>query len=62
MAAAAEEKGTTMDVRPYQSRDEAPVLALWEESGLTRPWNDPHEDIRRKPWRSWQRAAFRRLP
>jgi ribosomal protein S18 acetylase RimI-like enzyme len=48
MAAAAEEKGTTMDIRPYQSRNEAAVVALWTECGLTRPWNDPHEDIRRK--------------
>jgi ribosomal protein S18 acetylase RimI-like enzyme len=24
------------------------VVALWEESGLTRPWNDPWADVRRK--------------
>ena len=24
------------------------VVALWQECGLTRPWNDPHKDIARK--------------
>ena len=24
------------------------MIALWRESGLTVPWNDPHKDIRRK--------------
>ena len=28
--------------------DEAAVVALWEQCGLTRPWNDPHKDIARK--------------
>ena len=23
------------------------AVALWHASGLTRPWNDPHEDLRR---------------
>lgn len=27
--------------------DEAPVIALWEACGLTRPWNDPALDFRR---------------
>ena len=37
-----------MKIRPYQPADAAAVVALWQECGLTRPWNDPHEDIRRK--------------
>jgi ribosomal protein S18 acetylase RimI-like enzyme len=37
-----------MNIRPFQIQDEAAVVALWTECGLTRPWNDPHEDIRRK--------------
>ena len=28
--------------------DEASVIALWQECELTRPWNDPKEDINRK--------------
>ncbi len=28
--------------------DEDAVVALWERCGLTRPWNDPRKDIRRK--------------
>jgi ribosomal protein S18 acetylase RimI-like enzyme len=35
-------------IRPFSSGDEAAVVALWERCGLTRPWNDPYEDIRRK--------------
>jgi len=37
-----------MEIRPFQSRDEAAVVALWTECGLVRPWNDPHKDIARK--------------
>lgn len=25
----------------------AEAVALWHECGLTRPWNDPHEDLKR---------------
>ena len=35
-------------IRPFQSDDEEAVVALWQECGLTRPWNDPHADIARK--------------
>lgn len=35
-------------VRPYEPADEGEVIALWERCGLTRPWNDPAKDIRRK--------------
>jgi ribosomal protein S18 acetylase RimI-like enzyme len=23
------------------------AVALWQDAGLTRPWNDPHDDLRR---------------
>jgi len=29
-----------------QAADEAAVIALWEDCGLTRPWNDPARDFR----------------
>ena len=38
----------TMQIRPYQAGDEATVVALWHECGLTRPWNNPQKDIARK--------------
>jgi ribosomal protein S18 acetylase RimI-like enzyme len=37
-----------MNIRPYLLADEAAVIALWTECGLTRPWNDPKKDITRK--------------
>ncbi|MGH8674681.1 MAG: GNAT family acetyltransferase [Burkholderiales bacterium] len=37
-----------MKIRSFQAADEAAVVALWRECGLTRPWNDPHADIARK--------------
>lgn len=37
-----------MQIRPFLESDESPVVALWVECGLTRPWNDPHKDILRK--------------
>jgi ribosomal protein S18 acetylase RimI-like enzyme len=37
-----------MRIRPFDAPDEAAVVALWQRCGLTRPWNDPHKDIRRK--------------
>ena len=37
-----------MKIRPYESADEAAVIALWTECGLTRAWNDPKKDIARK--------------
>ena len=37
-----------MKIRVFQPNDEAAVIALWQECGLTRPWNDPHADIARK--------------
>ena len=37
-----------MRIRAFEPADEAAVVALWRECGLTRPWNDPHKDIARK--------------
>lgn len=37
-----------MEIRAYRPSDEDAVVSLWEESGLTRPWNDPRKDIDRK--------------
>ena len=37
-----------MQIRTYQPADEDSVVALWQECGLTRPWNDPRKDIARK--------------
>lgn len=37
-----------MRIRPYEEGDEDAVVALWERCALTRPWNDPRKDIRRK--------------
>ena len=37
-----------MRIRPFEMSDEEAVVALWERCGLTRPWNDPRKDIRRK--------------
>ena len=45
-----------MEIRAYQDSDEASVVRLWTDCGLTRPWNDPHKDIRRKL--SVQRELF----
>lgn len=35
-------------IRPFTQDDEEAVIPLWDRSGLIRPWNDPHKDIRRK--------------
>jgi ribosomal protein S18 acetylase RimI-like enzyme len=37
-----------MRIRPFTPADTDAVVALWERCGLTRPWNDPRKDIRRK--------------
>lgn len=34
-------------IRPLEDRDVAAVVALWEDCGLTRPWNPPEPDIAR---------------
>lgn len=38
----------TWSVRAFRPDDTEDVVALWEEAGLTRPWNDPRLDIERK--------------
>ncbi|KJL28171.1 GNAT family acetyltransferase [Microbacterium oxydans] len=35
-------------IRAFDEVDTEAVVALWEEAGLTRPWNDPRLDIERK--------------
>jgi len=37
-----------MLIRTYSSTDEAQVIELWQECNLTRPWNNPRGDIKRK--------------
>ena len=37
-----------IQIRAFQPGDETAVIALWQECGLTRPWNNPHADIARK--------------
>jgi ribosomal protein S18 acetylase RimI-like enzyme len=34
-----------MTVRPIADGEEAAVIALWQACGLTRPWNDPAQDL-----------------
>ncbi|MBW8171517.1 GNAT family acetyltransferase [Ornithinimicrobium sp. Arc0846-15] len=38
----------TMHIRPFEVSDTEAVVQLWQATGLTRPWNDPHRDIERK--------------
>ncbi|AYD64062.1 GNAT family acetyltransferase [Achromobacter sp. B7] len=38
----------SLAIRPYQPADEAALIQLWRDCGLTRPWNDPTKDIARK--------------
>ena len=37
-----------LEIRPFASRDEEAVVALWRRCELVRPTNDPHRDIQRK--------------
>ena len=37
-----------MRIRAFAEGDTEAVVRLWQECGLTRPWNDPHKDIARK--------------
>ncbi|GGF43997.1 acetyltransferase YpeA [Microbacterium sorbitolivorans] len=36
-----------MEIRALTDTDIEPVVELWQQAGLTRPWNDPHKDIER---------------
>lgn len=35
-------------IRHFEERDRDAVVKLWQDCGLTRPWNDPQKDIDRK--------------
>jgi ribosomal protein S18 acetylase RimI-like enzyme len=35
-------------IRAFAAADTDAVALLWQQCGLTRPWNDPHKDIARK--------------
>ena len=37
----------TVRTRDFEAGDADAVIALWQASGLTRPWNDPRADIAR---------------
>jgi len=37
----------TMHVRDFREADRRALTELWEACGLTRPWNDPNDDIDR---------------
>ena len=37
-----------MNIREYTDADEAHLIELWHRSKLTRPWNNPQLDIKRK--------------
>ncbi|WP_395945115.1 GNAT family acetyltransferase [Brevundimonas sp.] len=34
------------DIRPIRDGEDEAVVALWTACGLTRPWNDPKQDLR----------------
>lgn len=42
------QSSTTWTIRAFERRDADAVIELWRDAGLTRPWNDPHQDIERK--------------
>jgi len=35
-------------IRAFALRDTESVISLWQQTGLTRSWNNPHLDIQRK--------------
>jgi ribosomal protein S18 acetylase RimI-like enzyme len=37
-----------VEIRQFTDADTEAVVALWQQAGLTRPWNDPWADVRRK--------------
>ncbi|MGB4777884.1 GNAT family acetyltransferase [Microbacterium sp.] len=38
----------TVSIRRFDVADTDAVVLLWQEVGLTRPWNNPYQDISRK--------------
>ncbi|WP_336632461.1 MULTISPECIES: GNAT family acetyltransferase [unclassified Microbacterium] len=39
---------SSVDIRPFTPADTEGVVSLWQATGLTRPWNNPYQDISRK--------------
>lgn len=39
---------TPLEIRPFDDADREQVIALWHRCELTRPWNDPSNDLDRK--------------
>jgi len=37
---------SALDISPLSPGEAEAAVELWEEAGLTRPWNDPRADIR----------------
>ena len=37
-----------LEIRAFRPSDESAVVQLWKDCGLVVPWNDPHQDIKRK--------------
>ena len=37
-----------LEIRSFETADEAAVIGLWHECALVVPWNDPVKDIQRK--------------
>ncbi|MBW4690904.1 MAG: GNAT family acetyltransferase [Lyngbya sp. HA4199-MV5] len=37
-----------LEIRAFADTDELAVVELWQRCDVTRPWNDPRKDIRRK--------------
>lgn len=38
----------SIGIRAFQLPDTEAVVSLWQTTGLTRPWNNPYQDIARK--------------
>jgi hypothetical protein len=49
----------TLTIRPYQSSDQAAVIALWHETGLVRPPNDPATAIALKVIAFYEKLGFK---
>lgn len=44
----AKRPGLAVTIRPFRPTDETALIRLWQACGITRPWNDPGQDIARK--------------
>ena len=38
----------SIEIRAFELPDTEAVVSLWQQTGLTRPWNNPYQDISRK--------------